>query len=476
VIHRDVKPGNIMVDEEGFTVITDFGIAKATEAEGLTQTGIVIGTPSYVCPEACAGQPSTAASDQYSLGVVAYQLITGRKPFVADSTMAVMYAQIHTPPTPIRELRPDCPPALAAAVHRMMAKAPADRWPSLREAVAAIGAAMPPSDEAVREMIRQLARNRPERWVLEQFVTPVSPAPVNQPTPLPIRGAGMESAASPRPAAPAVSPGAVPTPEVPTLVTAVAVDRSARAQSLRFKLLLAAVLALAVWVLGPWSRSAAPPAAVRDSTPPPNDSLLVSARGAADFARGRAVAAGAGAMALAPGDSLSELGKAEATQGKLAEAAVHLTSAAGMYSAAEKGVGAKAQTPAASSGPSPAPRTAPTPAPEPSDSEKIARFYHDLEQAISARQIGEVKRLLPNLSDNDERPWRGLFDDHKVENIGMTYTILNVTRDGQTAYAKLLSDLAVTKHGQTEHRTRRLLTTLTLGPQGWRQIREEEVK
>src|SRR2546422_11269729 len=124
IIHRDIKSANIMLDDEGRAVVTDFGIAKVVQAQGLTVTGVTVGTPTYMSPEQAATLEVTGASDQYSLGVVAYEMVTGRLPFQGDTTMWVMYAHFNEPPRPVTELRPDCPPNLAAAVMRMLGKEP----------------------------------------------------------------------------------------------------------------------------------------------------------------------------------------------------------------------------------------------------------------------------------------------------------------------------------------------------------------
>ena len=123
VVHRDIKPANIMIDADGWAVVTDFGIAKVAESQGLTQTGATIGTPSYMSPEQCSAKSDlTGASDQYSLGIVAYEMLGGHVPFRAETTMGLLFAHVHETPPPITDLRPDCPPEVADTVMRMLEK------------------------------------------------------------------------------------------------------------------------------------------------------------------------------------------------------------------------------------------------------------------------------------------------------------------------------------------------------------------
>src|SRR2546430_7296590 len=128
-----------MLDEDGWAVVTDFGIAKVVQAEGLTMTGVTVGTPTYMSPEQCDTREVTGASDQYSLGVVAYEMLTGRLPFQGESTMAVMYAHFNERPRPVGELRPGCPPNLSAGVMRVLEKDPAPPWPRLGRIVPRAG-------------------------------------------------------------------------------------------------------------------------------------------------------------------------------------------------------------------------------------------------------------------------------------------------------------------------------------------------
>src|SRR4051794_28800225 len=126
VVHRDIKPGNLMVRPDGVVKLTDFGIAQARDAAPLTRTGMVVGTAQYLSPEQAQGFEVTAASDVYSLGVVAYECLTGARPFDGSSQVAIALAHINRPPPP---LPADVPPGVRALVERALAKDPAQRFP-----------------------------------------------------------------------------------------------------------------------------------------------------------------------------------------------------------------------------------------------------------------------------------------------------------------------------------------------------------
>ncbi|QNP71449.1 serine/threonine protein kinase [Streptomyces roseirectus] len=153
LVHRDIKPGNVMVDKRGVVKVMDFGIARAMQSgvTSMTQTGMVVGTPQYLSPEQALGRAVDARSDLYSVGIMLFQLVTGRLPFDADSPLAIAYAHVQEEPPRASSINRALPPAVDALISRALKKNPNERFPTavaMREEclrVAASFQAAPPS-------------------------------------------------------------------------------------------------------------------------------------------------------------------------------------------------------------------------------------------------------------------------------------------------------------------------------------------
>jgi eukaryotic-like serine/threonine-protein kinase len=189
LVHRDVKPGNIMVSEEGQVKVADFGIARAVNAETVTQTAMVFGTAAYIAPEQAQGEPVDRRTDVYALGCVLYELLTGRQPFSGESAVTLAYKHVSEAPAPPRQLNPEVAPELEAVVLKAMAKDPAARYQTCRElqadlqralhgvAVAApVGAAAYAATEAVSRTQVMPPPRHEEDYVYEEYEDERSPA------------------------------------------------------------------------------------------------------------------------------------------------------------------------------------------------------------------------------------------------------------------------------------------------------------
>ena len=167
-MHRDIKPHNVLIDGEGRVRVTDFGIARAGVSD-MTETGSVMGTAQYLSPEQAQGRPVDARSDLYSIGIVLYELLTGRVPFDAESPVSVALMQVSETPVPPMEVNPEVPPALDAVTLRAMEKDPARRYEDADAFIAALESArsapmeiLPPPPVVVDEVVEEDEPGR--RW------------------------------------------------------------------------------------------------------------------------------------------------------------------------------------------------------------------------------------------------------------------------------------------------------------------------
>ena len=134
MVHRDVKPGNVLLEPSGRALLGDFGLVKSQkEMTGRTATGVIMGTVDYIAPEQGRGQAVDGRSDLYATGVMAYQMLSGRLPFEADSPTAMIFQHVYEQPPPLSDVAPGVPPVLQAIVAKLMAKAPADRYQTAEE-------------------------------------------------------------------------------------------------------------------------------------------------------------------------------------------------------------------------------------------------------------------------------------------------------------------------------------------------------
>jgi serine/threonine-protein kinase len=216
ILHRDVKPQNILLDQDGHVYLVDFGIAKLVEdSVVLTRTGVVAGTPHYMSPEQAQAENVDHRGDIYSLGIIAYELLTGRVPFTADSSIAVLLKHVSAPvPVPPPS---EVPPRLCVPVLKALAKKPEDRWPTASAFVAALEAALAePESTGTPTVEIDLASETP---TTEMPALSAEPAPeaASPAAPAPPPGPPAETAEAS--AAPPPPPGAVPAP-APTVPAA----------------------------------------------------------------------------------------------------------------------------------------------------------------------------------------------------------------------------------------------------------------
>jgi len=450
-------------------------------------------------PEQCETREVTGASDQYSLGVVAYEMLTGRLPFKSDSTMAIMYAHFNERPRPVAELRPDCPPNLGAGVMRMLEKDPLRRWPAMDDIVAVCGRPSLRHDDPVRGEMITLAKAGAGSTLMAQLKTPTSPLVLSK--------SQTRSAAA-----------AVP---------------HARADSrLRWALggLGGVALAAAIWWLAPWrtgqtprapvppphdtARAQANPAVPTDTvsarrapplpTParpstrasrervpaqPPaavsepaartpvaqrDDSVLRSLRARAASAMSRAIEAGATPADLARGDTVFKGAESLAAESRLPEAMVQFATAASFWADAERQSRARAARDsqarrAAEQLAAPPAPAAPAVTPGPVDPRPdIQKVIDDYARALESRDVGQVRRAYPGLTPAQQQSWQDFFQSTRNIKAGLTVTAVHLSGLTAETIVSGVYEYDNASTGRPERRPVTFRAVLVVDSGGWR--------
>lgn len=217
IIHRDIKPANIMVRQDWTAKIADFGIAKM-QSQSLTQTGLVVGTPNYMSPEQIQGKPVDSKADQFSLGVIAYEVMTGEKPFVADSLPTLLFKLVGEPAVPAVRLNPTLDVSIDAVLQKALSKSPEQRWESCSAFIAAL-------EEQCRRHPNWTAQTRGQALTAATQAVPTKPAaPAPAPTPAPVVAPKpVQPAPTPQPAAMPTAAAAPPKSNKTMMIAAAAV-------------------------------------------------------------------------------------------------------------------------------------------------------------------------------------------------------------------------------------------------------------
>ena len=511
IIHRDIKPANIMLDVDGWAMVTDFGIAKVSDKQQLTMTGATVGTPSYMSPEQCAATKElTQASDQYSLGIVAYEMLAGRLPFNADSVMAIMYAHFNEPPAPIETVRADCPPAIAAAVMRMLEKDPEKRWPNVESAVVAFGGAPLAPDDPIRTQMMTLATQGGTSQLVAKFSTPPSPTPAGRSqmskqrkgvgehsspsttsagvvglalTPAQVSvavGGAVQLTARPKRASGATLVGRMITwastdtdvatvsddglvsahaPGIATITcmcegasatasVIVSAHRKSRALAYVGGLVAIGAVAAGAWIFGPWGKPAAAPL-----PPPPPPSQVVAPQPAAS----QPVAPPTEPVAPPPAPPVRKPANEHRTN--VAVIATPPPAPPPVTNAPP------AAPPTAVTAPAPAPPPAPPPAPE-NPRPLIEGAIQAYARALESRDVAQVRRAYPGLTPQQAQVWRDFFG--MVSDLKVDIAIKQLQITGDVAEAQVEGVSQYTQNRRSQQQPLTFHATLDKSSGAWR--------
>lgn len=177
IVHRDVKPGNLMIEPSGRVVLMDFGLAWRAERQNLTSPGAVLGTPEYISPEQALGESADERSDLYSAGAVLFEMLAGRPPFSGKDSVRLLRKHVETPPPDVGELAPETPDILRRVTANLLAKSARERYPHVKETLTALGGLAPDGPAAMQEVRNLTAVTTVAAVHMQSASTPQQPEP-----------------------------------------------------------------------------------------------------------------------------------------------------------------------------------------------------------------------------------------------------------------------------------------------------------
>ena len=419
VVHRDVKPANVMIDENGWALVCDFGVAKAFGAVSLTQTGGTMGTPSHMSPEQLYGQPLSGRSDQYSLAIMTYELLAGKTPFSGASLGEVLRQHCMEPPPRLSDERPEIPGHVSDALIRAMSKDPQDRFESVLDFVVALGGRRL---EGLRQEGGRSDPGEGARSDLLETTAPVSTWRFGRrsrvrPAHLPLVAAfggllfavsvGLASLGAPMP-------------------------RVSQAQTLQ-------------------------PQRLDEFLPDPFAYESLTRTDSATLAGDTAVAADSATAALTAAQldssSVETLSKVPEEERAPTRPVPESTAPVTRPQRTPQRTPDRVVTPPR--------RTAPNPRVE------IGRIVQNLERAIESRDVSQFRAVHRNLTDQDQSAWEGFFQS--LQTLDVTFTIRRLDVAGDSASATLSQRLEYQpKDGNAEQNVSELRVTFAKTTSGWR--------